>query len=130
MKLDKNSLAGFGKQIDLSNTINGGVTLTSLDISQNEKGYIVTLQNPVFNQENYQIELKPDHLTVYTILDSQLGEEESQAIIPTFIRHLPIPANVDVSKIEAIFEDRNLKIIAPFKSGFSNSTKKIDIRHD
>lgn len=130
MKLSKNSLAGFGNQIDLANTINGGVTLTSFKIQQNEEGYIVTLQNPGFDQDNYHVELKADRLTVYTTLNDTTDTAAKKPIIPTFIRHLPVPASVDTDRIEAIFEEDYLKIIAPFKSGFNNSQKRIDIRHD
>lgn len=129
MNLSKNSLAGLGSQLDLANTINGGVTLTSFKIQQNEDGYIVTLQNPGFDQDNYHVELKADRLTIYTTLNSTEDTKIKKPIVPTFLRHLPVPAHVDTDRIEAIFEEDYLKIIAPFKPGFDSSSERMGIRY-
>ncbi len=129
MKLLKNELAGFGNQIDLLNTVNGGVTLTTMRVEQDQNGYTVILQNPAYNEENYHVELKPNHLTVFTTLEpAPQNPEHLKMVVPTFLRHLPIPANVDTDKIEAIYDEHQLIITAPFKSGFDNLAKRIDIR--
>ncbi|GAB4404430.1 MAG: hypothetical protein OHK0053_29980 [Microscillaceae bacterium] len=135
MDAKQNVLAGFGKQIALMNTINGGITMTSVEIRQEETGYVVLLSNPGLGRESYHIELKPDVLTVYTTLpqDALSHIEEingNKVVVPTFMRHFPIPADVEVSKIEAVFEEGCLKIIAPFRSGLNNFPKKLDIRQN
>lgn len=132
MNLNQNALAGSGKYIDLLNTINGGVTMTTVEVGQNEEGVFVHLQNPSLGGENYHVELKPTHLTVFTTLEPadefQDQEEENKVVVPTFIRNFPVPGNVDEDKIEATFENGVLTIFAPFKPGISGSSKIIDIR--
>ncbi|NJL12679.1 MAG: Hsp20/alpha crystallin family protein [Microscillaceae bacterium] len=135
MDAKQNVLAGFGRQIDLMNTINGGTTMTSIEIRQEKEGYVVLFSNPALGSDNYHIELKPDVLTVYTTLpqDALSHVEEingNKVVIPAFMRHFPIPVNVEIDKIEAIFEEGSLKIIAPFKTGLNNFPKKLDIRQN
>jgi len=131
MKLNENILAGLGSQFDWANTINGGITETSVDIFQNEQGYEVEFFNTAFGQSNYHIEISPEAVSVFATLSPILTANQTDKkspIVPAFIRQFPIPNTVDIEKIEAIFEDQVLKIIAPFKKNIGLSPKKLDIR--
>lgn len=132
MKLKENILAGLGKQIDLSNTINGGITMTTMELSQTKEGYWAKFHNPAFTGDNYHVEVNQNLLTVYATLSNDFvryTDEGNKLLIPTFIRSFPIPQNVDVEGIEATFDEKVLTVFAPFKSDFNNRSKKIDIQN-
>ncbi len=131
MKLERNDLANLGEQIDLMNTIQGGVTMTNMELDMNESGYVASFRNPAYDSDNYHIELNEDRLTVYATLSGDYVQqrEGKKVVIPTFVQHFPIPANVDVQKIEAVFEEGALNVYAPFKSGMNDLPKRIDIRN-
>ena len=132
MKIRENILANSVHQINLMNTINGGITMTQVDLSQNEEGYLAVFRNPTLSGERYHIEINAGHLIVYTTLDdsykSEFSKNQMKIVIPSFIRHFPIPEHVDAEKIEAVFEAGALRVFAPFKDGLDNSPKKIDIK--
>ena len=132
MKLGKNILAGLGKQINLSNTIDGGITMTTMELSQSDEGYSAKFFNPAFNGDNYHVEIDQNQLTVYTTLSQDFVEytdEGNKLLIPTFLHTFPIPPNVDIDGIEATFEGRTLTVFAPFNSDSNNRSKKIDIQN-
>lgn len=132
MKLEKNILAGLGKQINLSNTINGGITMTTMELSQTNEGYSARFTNPAFNGDNYHVEVNQNQLTVYTTLNQEFvdyTEDGNKLLIPTFLRSFPIPPSVDIDGIEAVFEGNVLTVFAPFKPDFNNRSKKIDIQN-
>ena len=135
MKLNKNLLGGFGNQIDLLNTMGGGMSMTSLNIMETEHGYVINVKSPSLNSEAYHIEINQNQLVVYTLLNKQTQlqsdqEAESQkAIIPSFIRSFPLPESVSKKGIEAVFEEGELKILVPTKPRTKEKTRKIEIRN-
>jgi len=49
-------------------------------------------------------------------------------VFPMFMGVYPILPHVDAQRIEAIFEDGVLRVIAPFREGIRNINKKIQIK--
>ncbi|NJO01294.1 MAG: Hsp20 family protein [Bacteroidia bacterium] len=131
MKLEENAFEGLGQQIDWMNTINGGVTMTFVELGQTSDGLFVKFENPAFDGENYHIELKPTYLTVFATLSAHNdAADEDSIVVPTFVRSFPIPPIVDAEKIEANFEDGILTVFAPFKPGLDDTSRKIDIKYN
>lgn len=132
MTLKDHDFKGLGDQLNLMNTINGGVTMTQVEFGQNEHGMYLNLSNPAFESDNYHVELKPNVLTIFTTLQAEpagASEEEDKTVVPTFIRNFPIPNILDPQKLEATFEDGILTIFAPYKEGLNGNSRKIDIQH-
>lgn len=131
MKANENVLAGLGQEFNWLNTLNGGITETSVDILQTKQGYEVIIFNPAFTQENYHIEMTPEFVTVFATLKQILvanKENKKSPIVPAFVRTFPIPNTVDANKIEALFEEDELRIIAPFRQDIDQSPRKLDIK--
>jgi HSP20 family protein len=135
MKSNKNLLGVFGNQIDLLNTMGGGLSMTSLDIAETDHGYVINVKTPSLNSEAYHIEINQDQLIVYTLLNQQAQVqadyegEGQQAIMPSFIRSFPLPAFVNKKGIEAVFEEGELKILVPTKPRTEEKPRKIEIRN-
>ncbi|MCU0445102.1 MAG: Hsp20/alpha crystallin family protein [Microscillaceae bacterium] len=131
MKLNENVLAGLGREFDWLNVINGGITETSIDLFQNETGYEVIIFNPAFQEKNYHIEINGETVTVFATLTSIIEARErdkNNPIVPAFVHTFPIPNTVDANRIEAIFEDDELKIIAPFRRDIDRTSRKLNIK--
>jgi HSP20 family protein len=135
MKPNKNLLGVFGNQIDLLNTMGGGLSMTSLDIAETEHGYAINVKTPSLSSEAYHIEINQNQLIIYTLLNKQAqmySEQETEgpkAIIPSFIRSFPLPEFVNKKGIEAVFEEGELKILVPVKPRTEEKPRKIEIRN-
>lgn len=134
MKLKENILAGLGKRINLMNTLEGGIAMTSVKFYKKNNAYMAVLRNPAFAAENYYLEINPNSIMVYGNLYLEKGhgiEEEyveNTEILPAFMQHIPIPREVDIEKIEAVFEEGELKIIAPIQQDFRDYPKPLNIK--
>lgn len=113
------------EQINLSNTVNGGVSATYMHISHNGEQAFIKMRMPGVSQDAYRLSVVLDQLQIHTVLstddDKSLGEQ------PTITRNLPLPAIVDVEGIEARFEGDMLLVTLPFKSPDDRLPREIQI---
>ena len=128
-----NILKDFGPQIDLMNTMSGGTVATAVDIKKLEDRLEIHIKAPSVKSDSFNIFLRGNHLTIYTILNDmtmELGEEEksSRHLMPLFNRTFDLPASVDRDQIEAVYDDGHLIVVLPFGEGSMEPVKRIDIR--
>lgn len=123
-----NAFKGLGNQLDKLNTISGGVVMTSMDLLQNQDGFVANVSTPTLGEENYHIEVQNNQLRLFVFLNDSLHTSDAKAKVPSFFRVFPIPPFVDGEKIEAVFENNELKIYAPFKEGFDGDARNINIK--
>lgn len=123
-----NAFKGLGNQLDKLNTISGGVVMTSMDLLQNQEGFVANVSTPTLGEENYHIEVQNNQLRLFVFLNHSLYASDTNAKVPAFFRVFPIPPFVDGEKIEAVFENNELKIYAPFKEGFDGDARNINIK--
>ena len=134
MKINKNLLGGFGNQIDLLNTLSGGISMSTVDVSETPQGLAIRIKTPSLGSDFYNIEVNNNQLIVYTVLKgherAEPGDEENapRGIIPSFIRTFPLPNFVDKDHIEAAFEDGELKVIVPLQPRTEEKPRRIDIQ--
>lgn len=134
MKLNKHLTGGFGNQIDWLNTMGGGMSLTSVDIAETPYGYVINVKTPSLNSEAYHVEINQNQLIVYTLLNQasqvQPGRErnDQSVIIPSFIKSFPLPDFVDKKRIEATFEEGELRVLVPVKPQTQEKPRKIEIK--
>lgn len=133
MKANKNLLGNLGPQIDLLNTLGGGISMTTLNMYETEHSLVISVQTPSIPGDNYLIEVKQRNLYIYSMLkinsfnkSEQLSNELS---VPAFVKVFPLPITVDENKIEANYENGELKIILPFRPKSDNEPKKIKINY-
>jgi len=129
VKVDKKLLKAIAANADALNTIGGGMATTKMEIMQLEDGYFLKMNIPTVSVEAYNIEINRDQLMIFTTLPEQRGSELGEGVVSPFFQSFPISSAVDVDGIEAVFENGELQVFAPFREDYkSNTTKRIDIR--
>lgn len=126
-KIEKGLLKSMAQDARSLNTIAGGIAATDMKIIQSEEeGYLIKIKTPSVAAEAYNIEINRDQLMIYTKLAEDADDED---ILTPFFQILPITSGVDVDAIEAVFENGELQIFAPFhEDRNTNEIKRINIR--
>jgi HSP20 family protein len=113
-------------QLDLLNTIGGGVAQPQLRIDKHPKGVIVRVAMPTVSADRFRVVLNKNKLTVF-------GEyrhvPDDDRAAPLFVQTLDLPANLDATRTDAIHEGQELRVRIPFAKPNSQQ-REIDIRHD
>lgn len=126
MKIIKNKefLRHIAHQIDLLNTVSGGISETYADIRKTKKGAVIEVWAAGVNPESFRVVLHQNQLTVFSVLQS---EENPELAVPMFTRIFLLPPQVDQSRIQAVYKDGQLKVKLPFYDSALNP-REIEIR--
>ena len=126
----KNILKEFVSPINWLNTINGGTSLTAVQVEREEDKFIISLSAPGVKPEAFHIFVKDNKLTVHSFLPQALDvvmESENETLIPLFQRTFDIPPFVENELIEAVHEAGRIRVVMPFKSK-DETPRRIDIQ--
>lgn len=123
----------FGHQIDLLNTLGGGISMTTVNITDTPQGFVIRIKTPSLTSEAYNIEINQNQLIIYIVLNNALLNSDKevnskQVVIPSFVKTIPLSDLVDKQRIEAISEEGELRIIVPRKPQVEEKPRKIDIK--
>ena len=120
----KNILKGLGQQIDLINTLGGGVSMAQMQV-QNKKDHLeVRVFAPTVGPEAMQVVVDHNRLSIAGILPAVNGTDMK---MPLFHQVFEIPFQVDVARIGARYEAGQLKVIMPYAEGQTNTPRVINI---
>lgn len=116
MKLikDKEFLKNIAYQIDLLNTLGGGVSETYVDIKKYKKGAVIHVSAAGINPESFKVVLNNNQLTLFSVLRSK---ENPEMGAPMFNRTFMLPPQVDLGRIEAVQENGQLQVRLPYHEG-------------
>lgn len=125
MKFDNNKwVTNILKVVDTLNTLNGGMSAPTFKLDEYDDNYELLIKAPGISPESMRIEIVEDKLMIYHLLD--LGNPGSE-IIPNILKVVPIPKEVDLSKISAEYEDKLLTIDMPFGEKEEGYYRSVDI---
>ncbi|RAU84324.1 Hsp20/alpha crystallin family protein [Pontibacter arcticus] len=126
MKLikDKELLRNIAHQIDLLNTVGGGVSETQIDVTKYKKGTVVEVQAAGVSADAFKVVLHENKLIVSSLLFS---EENENMAAPLFSKVFSLPPQVDRNRIEAIYSENRLQIKLPYQETDSES-REIEIQ--
>ncbi len=113
-------------QLDLLNTIGGGVAQPQLRIDQRPKGVIVRVAMPTVSADSFRVVLNKQQLSVF---GEYRHQPDDPLAAPLFIQTLDLPTNLDLARIDAVHEGSELHVRIPFLNP-SDQQREIDIRHD
>lgn len=131
--IDKNTLSVFGHQANLLNTLNGGVSMTTVRTVEEKDSMIIYISAPSVSLESFNVFVDLSKLIIFSGL--QAGQELTNlthgevAMLPLFYKTFDIPFFVDGDKIDAVYEDGELKVALPFKEAENKLKRKIVIKH-
>jgi len=124
MKLiSREFIRNIAPQLDLLNTIGGGVAQPKLHVNQRPKGVVLHVAMPSVAAEQFHVVLNNNNMTVYGEFRHQ---PEDQLAAPLFVQKLNLPNNLDLTSINATHENGELRVAIPFKD--ANQQREIDIR--
>ncbi|MFD3002920.1 Hsp20/alpha crystallin family protein [Pontibacter toksunensis] len=126
MKLikDKQLLKNIAQQIDLLNTLGGGVSETYVDIKKYKKGAVINVYAAGVDPEAFKVVLHNNQLTVFSVLQSK---ENPEMAAPLFNRVYMLPPQVDLGRVEAVYQDGQLKVKLPFYES-TGQPREIEIK--
>ena len=113
-------------QLDLLNTIGGGVAQPQIRIDQRPKGVVVRVAMPTVSADSFRVVLNNQQLTVFS---EYRHEPDDQLSAPLFVQTLNLPTNLDLARIDAVQEGDELRVRIPFLNP-SDQQREIDIRHN
>jgi HSP20 family protein len=116
----------FAPQMDLLNTIGGGVAQPQVRLDKREQGVILKVALPSASPDTFHVALHNQRLTVYGAYRHQPDDELSA---PLFMRMLDLPANLDVARIDAVQHGTELRVRIPYKRT-NDEPRELDIRHE
>lgn len=117
-------IRNIASQLDLLNTIGGGVAQAQLRLERRTKGVVLRVAAPSVAPESFHVVLNDQRLTVY---GEYRHRPEDQLAAPLFVQTLDLPRNLDLARIEAVHQDNELRIRIPYKDT-TNEQREIDIR--
>lgn len=126
MKLikDKEFLKNIAQQIDLLNTLGGGVSETYVDIKKYKKGAVINVWAASVDPEAFKVVLNNNQLSIFSVLQSR----ENQAMAaPLFNRTFMLPPQVDLGRVEAIYKDGQLMVKLPYYES-TGQPREIEIK--
>jgi HSP20 family protein len=126
MKLiSREFIRSIAPQLDLLNTIGGGVAQPKLHVNERPQGVVLHVAMPSVPAESFHVVLKDSSLTVY---GEFRHEPEAQLAAPLFVQTLDLPKNLDLTSINATHENGELRVAIPFKDPATTEPREIDIQ--
>ena len=121
---DKELLRNLAHQIDLLNTIGGGVSETYLDVKKYKKGAVIEVWAAGVNPESFRVVLHNNQLTVLSALHNQ---DNPQLAAPLFNQTFMLPPQVDLGRIEAVYQEGQLQVKLPYHDS-AGQPREIEIK--
>ncbi|MFD2246817.1 Hsp20/alpha crystallin family protein [Pontibacter ruber] len=113
MKIIKNKefLRSIAQQINLLNTVSGGVSETYVDIEKYNRGAVIKVWAAGVNPDAFKVVLHSNQLTIFSLFHSP---ENQEMAVPLFNKVFMLPPQVDISRIEALHQNGELQVKLPY----------------
>ncbi len=123
--ISRKFIRNIAPQLDLLNTIGGGVAQPRLRVEKRKAGVVLHVAMPSVAPDRFHVVLNERRLTVY---GEYRAEPEAPMAAPLFIQTLDLPANLDLTRIDALHHDGELQVSIPFTDDAASRQREIDIR--
>ena len=129
------ALRGFGPQLDLLNTLTGGVAQAAIQVRQRRRDVIITIAAPSLDPEAFAIFLDADQRLTIASATSPLDPDTPGGLppdqrVPLLRQHFVLPPQIDADRIEATFSRDRLRVRLPFRPSpdGSQAPRRIEVR--
>jgi HSP20 family protein len=104
-------------------------TVPAVNITEGDGKYQVMLAAPGLKKEDFHIDVDGNLVSISAETKSEKEEKEEQFTrkeysYSSFSRTFTLPENIDRDKIEAMYENGELKLVLPKKGGVQTPAKK------
>ncbi|MGB0523949.1 MAG: hypothetical protein ACPGJS_13360 [Flammeovirgaceae bacterium] len=131
MKVDKELMQKIAQQAAVTTAISGGVAQSDFEISRTSEGLLLKLNTPSLDENAYHVRVTKGNLMLFTMYKSSVAdaadEEEDMGGQPTFVHQYPLSPKINQERIEAIFDQGELRVYLPFLDD-NTGTRDIDIQ--
>lgn len=118
------------RQGDLMNTIYGGVSETSFKVEKVGEDLVVKVSNPSVSPNAFNFIVKGDELLINIMAKEKSSVEGKEPMMyPMFFKAIKIPYYIDLSGIEATYQDGEFKVFLPYNNKIPNRPFKINVRN-
>ncbi|MBI2731612.1 MAG: Hsp20/alpha crystallin family protein [Sphingobacteriales bacterium] len=105
------------------------ITVPSVNVSENEKEYRLTMAAPGLKKDDFKIDIDGDIITISAETKMEKEEKDEkfsrkEYSYKTFSRSFTLPEFVNSDKIEAVYENGELKLMLPKKAEVKKTTAK------
>lgn len=121
---NKQFLKNIAQHLNLFNTISGGVSETHVTIDKYRKGAVIKVWAAGVSPEAFKVLVHNNKLTLFSLLHSP---DNPELHVPLFNRVFMIPPQVNISEIEAVYQDGKLQVKLPYHSA-AIRPKEIEIK--
>lgn len=133
MRPEKGLMKQLAQQAIATTAISGGVAQSDFEISRTAEGLLLRLNTPSLDENAYHVRVAKGSLMLFTMFKGSLAEkldaeDDEEGIQPSFVHQYPLPSKVDQERIEAIFDNGELRVYLPFSSDDDSNPRDIDIQ--
>lgn len=115
------------QSIDITNTLNGGVSEPVVKISQHPEYHQIELKVPGIGEEHMHVKINNNQLMVY--FERTMVSRDEPIAIPQVAYHKPIPYFIDVKNIRAQYGEGVLTVQLPFNELANGYQRDIPIEN-
>ncbi len=124
MKVEKNLVRNLARTADILNTINGGMSQTTINIHSLENEWLIKVRTPGVELENLRLEVLDNQLYVHQMMEIDQNSPEKA---PYVIAMIPLVKQINVEEISATFEEGWTLIRLPFDEMVDGIDRQIEI---
>ncbi|WP_176132831.1 Hsp20/alpha crystallin family protein [Hymenobacter sp. CRA2] len=119
-------LQNIAPQLDLLNTLGGGVAQPQVRVQKREQGVVIRVSAPSVRPETFHVVLNNNRLDIFA---EYRHSPEDELVAPLFVHTFQLPRELDLTRIEAEHEGGELRVRIPYQDP-SNRQREIDIRYN
>lgn len=117
-------LHNIAPQLNLLNTLGGGVAQPQVRVQQREQGVVIRVSAPSVEPGTFHVVLNNNRLDVFA---EYRHAPEDKLIAPLFVQTFELPEELDQARIDAVHTNGELRVRIPYKDP-SSSQREIKIR--
>ncbi len=126
---NKKALNEFVNQVEVMNTVNGGIAQTAFSISYVGNDILVEVSNASVSPDAFTFTINADQLIINVMhLGKDMGGKIAKTY-PLFFKIVKIPYFVDINRIEASYEQGVFRILLPYNKNLPNQPFRINIKN-
>ncbi len=100
------------QSIDITNTLNGGISEPMMKLSQHQEYRQIALRVPGMVEESMHVKINNNQLMVY--FEHTVVSREAMIYAPHIVYNKPIPYFIDAKKIRAQYNEGMLTVQLPY----------------
>lgn len=105
------------------------MTVPSVNVSENDKEYKLTMAAPGLKKDDFKIDIDGDIITISAETKHEKEEKDEkfsrkEYSYKKFSRTFTLPETVNADKIDAVYENGELKLMLPKKAEVKKTTAK------